>query len=172
MNAPQAIDPITDAAAFRAALGRFATGVTIITTTTEDGPVGIVANSFASVSLDPPLVLWSPAKASFRFNDFVAAPHFAIHVMGAEQQDLCTQVLQSKTAVASADMRLSETGTPLLTGAIATFECDFEASHDAGDHVIVVGRVRRLHHSEGDPLVFHDGKYGSFRADRWFLNDG
>lgn len=165
------LNPMDDAAGFRAALGRFTTGVTIITTTTEDGPVGIVANSFASVSLDPPLVLWSPAKASFRFKDFAQAPHFAIHVLGADQQELSSQVLAAKTAVADAPMTLSAKGVPLLSGALATFECDLEASHDAGDHVILVGRVSAVHHSEGSPLVFHGGKYGSFHADRWFLGE-
>lgn len=165
MNAPAlSFDPSTDSTAFRGALGSFATGITVVTTLSQDdGPVAIVANSFASVSLDPPLVLWSPAKASKRFKYFADAPRFAIHVLSAEQRDLCAAIAQSVTAIADAPMRTNAQGIPILDAALATFECTLETSHDAGDHVIVVGRVLRADHRPGRPLVFHGGTYGELQ---------
>lgn len=164
MNAitPTTFDPGTDADSFRAALGSFVTGVTVVTTDSPEGPVAIVANSFASVSLDPPLVLWSPAKSSRRFEHFAGARRFAVHVLAAGQRDICTAILQSKTAISKVPTHLSHCGMPIIEGALATFECNLEATHDAGDHVIIVGRVTKAHHGGGDPLVFHGGKYGAF----------
>ena len=158
----QSFDPSADADSFRGALGTFVTGVTVVTTDSPDGPVAIVANSFASVSLDPPLVLWSPAKASKRFEHFAGSRRFAVHVLAADQRDICAAIIASKTAISKVPMHLSHCGMPLIEGALATFECNLEATHDAGDHVIVVGRVTKAHHTGGDPLVFHAGKYGTF----------
>ena len=157
-------DPTSDPEGFRGALGRFVTGVTIVTTQTENGPVGIVANSFASVSLDPPLVLWSPAKGTQRFEHFANARHYAIHVLSNDQRDICAAVIKSMDAVA--DIATQEQGTqaPFIPNSLARFECKLVATHDAGDHVIVVGEVIRAHHRDGDPLVFHDGRYGRLAA--------
>ncbi len=154
--------PDTDAIAFRAALGAYPTGVTIITTMTPEGPMGITANSFASVSLDPPLVLWSPSRSSHRFEHFARAPRFAIHVLASDQRHVCDGFIRSKTAFDGLDWTPSHAGVPLITGALATFECNFEAAHEAGDHDIVIGRVTRAHHRAGLPLVFHGGDYGNF----------
>lgn len=145
-------DPTQDPRAFRDALGAFVTGVTVVETQTDAGPVAIVANSFASVSLDPPLVLWSPAKASSRFHHFERAARFTVHVLAADQKPLCDAVLASKDA-------LIEAGEVLRTGAAATFACDTHAVHDAGDHVIVVGRVIRVRHRAAVPLAFHAGSF-------------
>ena len=155
-------DPSTDSDSFRGALGTFVTGVTVVTTDSLEGPVAIVANSFASVSLDPPLVLWSPAKTSKRFEHFAGSRRFAINVLGTEQRDICAAIAKSKTAISDVSTHLSHCGMPLIDGALATFECSLEATHDAGDHVIIVGLVTKAHHRSGDPLVFHGGKYGSF----------
>ena len=155
--------PQDDARAFRNALGAFATGVTVVTTDTPEGPVGITANSFASVSLDPPLVLWSPAKASHRFVHFAHAPRFAIHILDQSQKAICEAFTRSKTAFNDLDWVTSPQGVPLINGVAACFECNLEATHDAGDHVIVVGRVIRAHHSGAEPLVFHGGRYGFFQ---------
>ncbi len=154
--------PEADARAFRTALGRFATGVTIVTASSDEGPVGMTANSFASVSLDPALVLWSPAKSSSRFGHFVDAPHFAIHVLADDQRDLCAAFARSKSAFEGADWGPGDYGVPLLGGCLARFECSLDAAHDAGDHVILVGRVRRACAREGAPLVFSSGQYGRF----------
>jgi len=161
----QTFDPSSDEDSFRGALGSFVTGVTIITTDSPEGPVAIVANSFASVSLSPPLVLWSPAKSSKRFEHFAGSRRFAVHVMGADQRDICSAILKSKTAINDVPTQLSHCGMPIIEGALATFECSLEATHDAGDHVIVVGRVTKAHHQGGAPLVFQGGKYGSFKED-------
>ncbi len=158
----QSFNPANEPDSFRGALGTFVTGVTVVTTDSPDGPVAIVANSFASVSLDPPLVLWSPAKSSKRFEHFAGSRRFAVHVLSASQRDVCAAIIGSKTAIAKVPMHLSHCGMPLIEGALATFECSLEATHDAGDHVIVVGRVTKAHHTGGDPLVFHAGKYGTF----------
>ena len=160
----QTFDPSGDSDNFRAALGSFVTGVTIVTTDSPEGPVAIVANSFASVSLDPPLVLWSPAKASKRFEHFAGSRRFAIHVMSANQRDICAAIIKSKTAIKDVPTHLSHCGMPIIEDALATFECNLEATHDAGDHVIVVGRVTKAHHRPGNPLVFHAGQYGEFNA--------
>ena len=157
-------DPGSDSDSFRGALGSFVTGVTVVTTDSPDGPVAIVANSFASVSLDPPLVLWSPAKASRRFEHFAGSRRFAINVLAADQRDICAAIAKSKTAISHIPYRLSHCGMPLIDGALATFECSLEATHDAGDHVIIVGRVTKAHHRAGEPLVFHAGTYGGFQA--------
>lgn len=157
-------DPGTDSDGFRGALGAFVTGVTVVTTDSPEGPVAIVANSFASVSLDPPLVLWSPAKASKRFEHFAGSRRFAVHVLGADQRDICAAIIRSKTAINDVPTHLSHCGMPIIEGALATFECNLDATHDAGDHVIVVGLVTKAHHRGGDPLVFHAGKYGRFNA--------
>ena len=156
-------DPSTDAESFRGALGTFVTGVTVVTTDSIEGPVAIVANSFASVSLDPPLVLWSPAKSSKRFEHFAGSRRFAVHVLAADQRDICAAIVRSKTAITKVLTHKSHCGMPIIEGALATFECNLEATHDAGDHVIVVGRVMKAHHRGGDPLVFHAGKYGAFK---------
>lgn len=163
-DAPAPFDPSTDPDSFRAALGTFVTGVTVVTTDTPEGPVAIVANSFASVSLDPPLVLWSPAKASRRFEHFAGSRRFAVHVLASTQRDICKEILNSKTAINNIPTHKSHCGMPIITGALATFECNLEATHDAGDHVIVVGRVTRAQHHGGDPLVFHSSRYGRFES--------
>lgn len=160
----QTFDPSSDSNSFRGALGTFVTGVTVITTDSPEGPVAIVANSFASVSLDPPLVLWSPAKASKRFEHFAGARRFAVHVLAADQRDICAAIIKSKTAIKDVPTHKSHCGMPIIEGALATFECNLHATHDAGDHVIIVGLVTKAHHQTGNPLVFHAGTYGEFNA--------
>ncbi len=159
----QSIEPGPETTrAFRDALGRFATGVCVMTAQSEIGPLGITANSFASVSLDPPLILWSPARASRRFGAFAEADHFAIHVIGAEQRDICDRFSRHGTAFAGTDWELSPEGVPLLNGCLARFECRTIARHQGGDHLIVVAEVIRAGWREGAPLVFSQGAYGFF----------
>ena len=148
--------------AFRSALGRFATGVTVVTTQTDDGPLGITANSFSSVSLHPPLVLWSPAKSSRRFAPFTEAEHFAIHVLACHQADICGGFVTEGNAFEPLEWAQSARGTPLIDGCLARFECERHAVHDAGDHAIVIGRVLEATFEEGDPLLFVGGRYGRF----------
>jgi flavin reductase (DIM6/NTAB) family NADH-FMN oxidoreductase RutF len=164
MNAlTHSFEPAQDnSRAFRDALGRFGTGVTIITCDAGDGPLGITANSFASVSLDPPLVLWSPAKSSSRYPFFMAADHFAIHVVGADQVSLCTAFARNGNAFEGSDWESGDHNVPLLNGCLSRFECTKVAEHDGGDHSIVVARVRRVTTQDGDPLLFFGGRYGGF----------
>ncbi len=149
---------------FRDALGRFATGVTVVTTTSEEGPVGIVANSFASVSLNPPLVLWSPDKASRRFSYFDKAPHFAIHVLDAHQQQICNGFTKDRHAFDGLDWETGFGDIPLISGCLARFECELDVTHDAGDHLIIVGRVRKVSHRDGLPLLFQAGRFVSLKG--------
>jgi len=152
----------TNARAFRDALGRFATGIAVITTQGPDGPVGFTANSFASVSLDPPLVLWSPAKSSLRFAIFAAAQHYTIHILAADQANLCHRFVRGGAGFDGLQPQITAEGVPVIPGALARFDCAQHACHDGGDHLIVVGRVLRCAASDDAPLVFSRGTYGSF----------
>lgn len=147
---------------FRNALGRFATGVTVVTARTPQGPIGITANSFASVSLDPPLVLWSPAKVSKRYAAFTAAQDFAIHVLGEDQMELCETFARPDHTFDGLDWADCDDGVPLLAGCLARFECRKYAEYEGGDHSIIVGRVKRASLREGAPLLFSSGQFGHF----------
>jgi flavin reductase (DIM6/NTAB) family NADH-FMN oxidoreductase RutF len=143
----------------RAALGRFATGVTVVTTMTPQGPLGITANSCASVSLRPPLVLWSPARVSRRFPAFEAASHFAIHVLSAGQRTLAERFSGPVEWFDGLDFHLGLGEAPLIDGCAARFECRHAAGYDGGDHLIVVGEVLRLVRADLPPLLFYRGIY-------------
>ena len=146
----------------RDALGRFATGVTVVTTMTPSGPLGMTANSFASVSLRPPLVLWSPARKSQRFPAFEAASYFAIHVLSATQQALAER-FSAPLSTGWGDLAYTPGmgDAPLLDGCTARFECRHEARYEGGDHLIVVGEVLRLVDDDRPPLLFYRGRYSS-----------
>lgn len=161
--APRSFDPaVSDPRDFREALGRFGTGVTVVTCATENGPLGITANSFASVSLDPPLVLWAPAKSSARYPHFLAARHFAIHIMAAEQAKICESFAKAGHLFDHVAWHPSDTGVPLIDGCLSRFECETTVTHDGGDHTIIVARVARVTTRTGQPLIFFSGAYGGF----------
>lgn len=162
---PQSFVPDADnSRAYRNALGQFATGVTIVTTAGEIGPVGITANSFSSVSLDPALVLWSMSKKSERYGSFATASDFAIHVLSENQHDLAMAFAKDAQSFSSCSWHAGTTGVPLIMNALACFECNKQSVHDAGDHVIIVGAVKRVTMGDGEPLVFAGGNFGSFRT--------
>ncbi|SLN24234.1 FMN reductase (NADH) NtaB [Aquimixticola soesokkakensis] len=150
----------TNTRLLRDAFGQFATGVTVVTARGPAGVVAMTANSFASVSLDPALVLWSPARASRRFEAFVQAAHFAIHIMGADQADLAFAIARHGPAVADAPMGENAEGVPILHHCLARFDCARHAVHAGGDHAIVVGAVVRASLRSGAPLAFFNGKVG------------
>ncbi len=150
--------------AYRDALGRFATGIAVITCDSHNGPLGITANSFSSVSLDPPLVLWSPAKSSKRYEAFINAQNFAIHIMSAEQADICSGFASDGHAFAGYNWHACPKGVPLISHCLSRFECTQDVVHDAGDHSIIVGRVTRVSTHAANPLMFYSGKYGGFEA--------
>jgi flavin reductase (DIM6/NTAB) family NADH-FMN oxidoreductase RutF len=156
--------PETDPRAFRNALGRFATGVCVITTATDAGPMGFTANSFAAVSLDPPLVLWSPAKASSRYAMFAAAHLFSIHVLGSDQVDLGARFVRGGAGFDGLPHGTTPEDVPVIPGTLARFDCALHAQHDGGDHIIIIGRVLRAACRDGAPLVFSQGGYGGFVA--------
>ena len=146
----------------RDAFGKFATGVTVVTCASEQGPVCITANSFSSISLDPALVMWAIDKSSRRYPFFSMAEHFAIHILAAEQEELCDACAKDAFTLGKVEHVENEDGVPLISGCLARFECTRVACHDAGDHVIVVGKVTRAEVRDGDALAFYAGKFGQF----------
>ncbi len=158
------VDPAKDPRGYRDALGTFATGVTVVTTASDEGPVGITANSFASVSLEPPLVLWMPAKSSKRFKYFETARHFAIHVLDGHQQQVCNGFSRDKAAFEDLDWVTGDHGVPHIEGCLARFECTLHETHDAGDHLIILGRVDWASFRPGLPLLFQSGRFVSFKG--------
>lgn len=147
-------------AGFRHACGAFATGVAIVATRFEGRPVAMTVNSFASVSLTPPLVVWSLRKASRARAAFEAAGHFAVSVLAREQGGLARHFARGHDPFA-ADLPLIERPGrgPLVAGALAHLDCDTHALVDGGDHVMLVGRVRGLAVRPGAPLVFFSGRF-------------
>ena len=159
---PQAQPPSFSAQEFRAALGMFATGVTIVTARSADGQViGLTANSFNSVSLTPPLVLWSLARAAASMTVFSAGSHYAINVLAADQKALAERfATRGADRWNGVEFEIGAGGAPLLAGAAATFECFNRSRYEEGDHVIFVGEVERCTHRQGaSPLLFHGGRY-------------
>ncbi|MCW3838337.1 flavin reductase family protein [Sphingomonas canadensis] len=150
-----------DTREFRDALGRFATGVTIVTTVDAQGRrYGVTANSYNSVSLDPPLILWSLARSSGSFAAFEGARAFAVHVLGHDQQDLATRfAARGQDKFAGLDVIAGHGGVPLLTGCAAHFECETAERFEGGDHLIFLGRVVRFEQCDSDPLIFHSGRF-------------
>jgi 3-hydroxy-9,10-secoandrosta-1,3,5(10)-triene-9,17-dione monooxygenase reductase component len=153
-----------DASAFRRTLGRFATGVTLVTAADASGPLGLIVNAFTSVSLEPPLIAICPSRHSFTWSRMRRCGRFGVNVLGTEHAEYVRQA-----AHAGADRFiginhvLSESGVPRILSAIAFLECEPVAEHVAGDHWIVLARVHDLladHRRE--PLVFSDGTLGSF----------
>jgi flavin reductase (DIM6/NTAB) family NADH-FMN oxidoreductase RutF len=140
----------------------FATGVTIVTARAADGGVvGLTANSFNSVSLDPPLVLWSLSRAAASLAAFSKGSHYAINVLAADQKALAERfAMRVADRFAGVDFDEGAGGAPLLHGAAATFECFNRSRYEEGDHVIFVGEVERCAHRAGaTPLLFHGGRY-------------
>lgn len=156
-----------EARLFRQALGRFATGVTVVTATGPDGPVGMTVNSFSSVSLDPPLVLWCPARASARHDIFASAPAWSVHVLGAEQLDICLRFTRGGQGFAGLEVTRPQDGAPVIPGVAARFDCRAQGRHAAGDHTILVGLVAQVTVAGPDdhPLVFAAGRFGAFQPD-------
>lgn len=150
-----------DSGAFRRALGAFATGVAVVTTRAADGkPVGMTISSFNSVSLNPPLVLWSVARSALSLPAFQQASHWVVHVLSGQQESLSTRFSRAgedKFAGLEIDNGLG--GAPLLRDCAARFQCRTAFTYDGGDHEILVGEVLSFDRSEAPPLVFHGGRY-------------
>ena len=148
---------------FRNALGSFTTGVTVVTALGIDGQkVGMTVNSFNSVSLDPALVLWSIARDSNCFEDFMAAESFAIHVLTSDQQEISDRFAQTGAdKFAGINCSQGLFGIPILPHYSACFQCQLEHQYEGGDHIILVGRVIQFEDMGHKPLVFYRGNYSS-----------
>ena len=159
----------TDTTDLRRAFGRFATGVTVVTVQTPHGPMGMTANSFSSVSLDPALVLWSPGIASKRHDAFADATQFAVHILGTDQQALADHFASNGDGFDQFEWGTGTNGAPTLAGCLATFHCDTFAVHPAGDHSIILGQVTEASFDpdkDAPALLFEQSRYGRFSPTR------
>ena len=150
-------------AKFRQVLGHFATGVTVVTSVDGDGPIGLAVNSFTSVSLDPPLVAICVNRASTTWPRIRTVGHFTVNILGADQEAVSRTFASTADRFLGIGWRPSPSGGPVLDGALAWIDAAIDAEHDAGDHILVVGRVSALDVArEAAPLVFYRGGYGRF----------
>jgi 3-hydroxy-9,10-secoandrosta-1,3,5(10)-triene-9,17-dione monooxygenase reductase component len=162
-------DAVAAARRFRDVLGRFASGVTVVTTTSDDEPVGLTCQSFSSVSLDPPLVLFIPARSSRSWPLIQRSGRFCVNFLAAGQAEL-SRTMASRGADKFRDVKWTPspvTGSPMLDGALAHVDCTIHAVHEAGDHHVVIGSVVDLvvpEDGETEPLLFFRGEYRSTDA--------
>ena len=163
MQVPSLCDtmPAFDSTAFRQALSQFATGVTVVTARMDDGSfVGVTINSFNSVSLQPPLVLWSLAHGASTMDKFAKVQHYVVNVLAGDQLGLARHFARPAThSFDQFDYRLSARGAPLLAGTVAAFECRHRSRYREGDHVIFVGLVERCQADPQPTLGFHRGQF-------------
>jgi flavin reductase (DIM6/NTAB) family NADH-FMN oxidoreductase RutF len=158
----QASAPSFSLQEFRLALATFATGVTIVTGRDASGArFGLTANSFNSVSLDPPLVLWSLARSAGSMSSFAQGSHYAINILAAEQRELAERFASREVdRFAGVAFREGQSGAPVLEGSVAVFECFNRSRYEEGDHVIFVGEVEHCERSDSaTPLIYHGGRY-------------
>ena len=151
---------------FRQCLGKFATGVTVVTCSDNNGkPYGITANSFSSVSLEPRLILWNIAKVSNSLKAFLKAEYFAINILARDQQDLSSHFAKSDhTLFDSIEINRSPENVPVIPGALACFECRTHQIHECGDHYIIIGEIVRFESMDAEPLLFFGGKYAAIES--------
>ena len=148
---------------FRDVLGLFCTGVTVVTSVSDDEPVGLTCQSFSSVSLNPPLVMFCPSKTSRAWPLMRQAGFFCVNILSAEQQEI-SNAMATKGAEKfdGVDWRPSPTGAPVIDGVLGYVDCTIDTVHEAGDHYIVVGRVKELAMGDAagaDPILFYQGQY-------------
>jgi flavin reductase (DIM6/NTAB) family NADH-FMN oxidoreductase RutF len=155
-----------DTATFRRTLGRFATGVTLVTAADASGPIGLVVNAFTSVSLEPPLIAICPSRRSFTWTRMRRAKRFGVNVLGAEHADYVRRATHPDAdRFVDMDYELAESGVPRIRSGIAFLDCELISEQRAGDHWIVIGRVRAALADHGrEPLVFSDGNLGTFSS--------
>ncbi|WP_405491077.1 flavin reductase family protein [Nocardia sp. NBC_00511] len=149
--------PTIDATAFKTVLGRFASGVTVITALDEGEPIGFACQSFASLSIDPPLVSFFPARTSSTWPRIREVGRFCVNILADDQTDMCRQLGRpGPDKFTGVEWTRSGNGSPLLTGAMASIDCYLYDEVDGGDHTIVIARVTGLtEHSEARPLLFY-----------------
>ena len=163
LAAPAPATPAPGARPFRDALGRFATGVAFITAAPDGQPAGLIVNSLASVSLEPPLISFAASRSSLTWCRMRRSGRFAVNVLGLQHEPFATRASPAGAdRFAGIAWEPGHHGLPLLTDALATLECQITAEHPAGDHWIVIGRVENLHISPiKNPLVFFAGEFGT-----------
>jgi 3-hydroxy-9,10-secoandrosta-1,3,5(10)-triene-9,17-dione monooxygenase reductase component len=164
--APAHTTPTPDGRSFRDAIGRFATGVAFVTAAPDGEPAGLIVNSLTSVSLDPPLISFCPARSSLTWQRMRRTRRFGANVLGRQHEHFARRATPAGAdRFANLDWELGPGGVPLLTDALASLECQIVAEQPAGDHWIVVGRVDRLHTTPvTDPLVFFAGTFGTLQS--------
>lgn len=159
MNTPP--DPDFDIAAYRRALGGFATGVCVITAHTEEGPFGITVNSFTSVSLRPPLVLWCLDRASDRHDAFATADRFAVHMLPVEDREMSDRFAWGVCRLSSDEFDSTSPEPPRLKNALTRLDCIAADRIVMGDHLTIVGAVQRFETRPGAALTYYRGRYGA-----------
>lgn len=164
-NVTKQILPVKSSAQdnFKRALGNYPTGVTVVTTFNEQhNPVGLTVNSFASVSLDPLLILWSIDKKSSSYDAFIKVDKFAVNILADDQADICS-LFASKVEdrFGQCDWKESERLLPVLAGALSQLECKTVQQIDAGDHIIFIGEVIHIENNEKNPLLYHRRNFGA-----------
>jgi flavin reductase (DIM6/NTAB) family NADH-FMN oxidoreductase RutF len=166
LDAGESTAPAFSEAAFRHTLGRFATGVTLVTAADADGPIGLLVNAFTSVSLEPPLIAICPSRHSFTWSRIRRCGRFGVNVLAAEHADYVRHAAHAEAdRFAGVDYELVQPGVPRIRSAIAFLDCEPVSEQHAGDHWIVVARVQALLADRSrEPLVFSDGNLGGFEA--------
>lgn len=152
---------------FKEVMGNYPTGVTVVTTIDDVGtPLGLTVNSFASVSLDPLLILWSIDKRVSSYNLFIKTDKFAVNVLAGDQGDICALFASKGTdRFGSCEWKLSEHKLPIITGAAGVLQCETFKTIDAGDHTILIGKVIDIQSNHKEPLLYHKRKFGKIPRD-------
>lgn len=152
--------PVDDSRAFRRALGQYPTGVTVVTAMDDGQPIGMAVNSFAAVSLEPALILWSIRRQSAAAQAYSQASHFAVNILAADQLEISRLFgAPNPDRFGQINWSPGEYGSPLIAGAIAQLQCRLDVVHDGGDHLILIGHVDHYARFAGEPLVFSQGQY-------------
>lgn len=157
----------TNVDTFKDVMGNYPTGVTVVTTTNEEGvPLGLTVNSFASVSIDPLLILWSINKRVSSYEEFRTTEKFAVHVLASNQGDICSLFATKGTdRFANCEWELSDTGLPIIEGAAGVLQCKTYNTIDAGDHTILIGEVIEIQNHNKEPLLYHKRKFGEIPSE-------
>lgn len=152
---------------FKAVMGNYPTGVTVVTTTDENGtPLGLTVNSFASVSIEPLMILWSIDKNVSSYEPFTKAEKFAVHVLADDQADICSLFAMKGTdRFANCEWKTSEHNLPIISGALGVLQCKTHKTVEAGDHTILIGEVIDIENYDKDPLLYHRRKFGKIPTD-------
>jgi flavin reductase (DIM6/NTAB) family NADH-FMN oxidoreductase RutF len=161
------MDINTKTSRFKEVMGNYPTGVTVVTTVDELGvPLGLTVNSFASVSLDPLLILWSIDKRVSSYETFIKTGKFAVHVLAGDQSDLCMLFATKGTdRFNNCEWKLSEHNLPIISGASGVLQCKTYKTIEAGDHTILIGEVFDIQNENTDPLLYHKRKFGEIPED-------